>query len=771
MDDNSTRSRSRAIGRDPFADDAAHSGPAAAPPPSRHAGLGRDPLSDITSGGQPESPRTSAASPPRWHPDSSAADDLFDTDLLYDYDEQLVRGRHGGRGDGERASFGAVLKTVLGVLAILLGLALILSVSGDFWNRRGVVATAVVLRATPSPVPTTTPEPSPTITLTPIVIENTPTAGNPITAVAAIVESTALAEAATTRTPRPPNLATATPIVVVTNTPTPANEATAQIQAAESTLVALTTGTATPLPPNVVTASPTPTYYVITSVPTPANGATAQARIAEGTATARRDGTPTPLPTNWVTPIVVTATPTPANTAAADRLTVVAYVAQQTGTPTATPINVWTATPSPTLVIITSVPTPMNARTAEARAAQATADATELGEPTPVPPNWVTPHVVTATPSPANRATADRLTVVAYVAALTGTPTPTPENMWTATPSPTYYVITSVPTPGNAETAVARAAQATAYAAHYGEPTPLPPNWVTPVVLPITPTPANQATVDRLTVVAYLVILTGTPTPTPANMLTATPTALYMDEAAIYPTPTFTPTMTATPDPRSIPAEFFNKIAFVSDRDGGRRAYYIMDPDGGDVQRLTGTDVYSAALVRDTLDPTGQFEVFVSEPRSAQYDRDLGKNYEISLRRLADGYEWYITGGTKGADYNPAYCQADPRYIAWTSQQTGNDDIFVVDLLSDSGGGAPLRTVRLTENDWPWDKHPSWSPDCRQIVFFSNRDGRDQIWMMDFVGMDYAGGNPRNVSNSAYNDWDPVWIKPPPALPEVTETP
>ena len=171
-----------------------------------------------------------------------------------------------------------------------------------------------------------------------------------------------------------------------------------------------------------------------------------------------------------------------------------------------------------------------------------------------------------------------------------------------------------------------------------------------------------------------------------------------MVDAIIAPTPTFTPTMTPTPNPFFIPAEFFGKIAFLSDRGGGEPAYYVMDVDGSNVQRLSGPDVYAAGAVRDTLDPTGQYQVFVSEPRMATWDRDVGKNYEISLRRLADGYEWYIAGGTKGADYDPAYCQADPRYIAYTSQQTGGDDIFVVDLQRSESSDAPLRTTRLTEN-------------------------------------------------------------------------
>ena len=254
------------------------------------------------------------------------------------------------------------------------------------------------------------------------------------------------------------------------------------------------------------------------------------------------------------------------------------------------------------------------------------------------------------------------------------------------------------------------------------------------------------------------------PTPVP----TSTPLAIPFPDPTMTPVPSATP----TPDWSKIPPEWKGRIAFISDRDGGKQAYYIMDADGKNVEKLTGPDLYRAALYRDTLDPNGEYQAFVSQPRSVNIDRHVGKNYEISLRRLSDGYEWFIIGDTKGADYQPAYCQTEPRYIAYTSQQTYHDDIFVVDLLS---AHSPLRSTQLTENpaslDWAWNKHPSWSPDCKQIVFYSNRTGKDQIWVMDFWSMDYLGQNPRPISNGKYNDWNPVWIKYtdlPPLVPEPT---
>jgi hypothetical protein len=132
----------------------------------------------------------------------------------------------------------------------------------------------------------------------------------------------------------------------------------------------------------------------------------------------------------------------------------------------------------------------------------------------------------------------------------------------TATPSPTYVIITSTPTPEEITTAVALAWQATAQAKRGSPATLLPPNWVTPLVVTSTPVPENQATADYQQAVR---LTTGTPTPLPANSQTATPTSVAV---AVQPLVSPTPTATASPTPQAIPAGLLGKIVFLSDREG-----------------------------------------------------------------------------------------------------------------------------------------------------------------------------------------------------------
>jgi TolB protein len=57
-------------------------------------------------------------------------------------------------------------------------------------------------------------------------------------------------------------------------------------------------------------------------------------------------------------------------------------------------------------------------------------------------------------------------------------------------------------------------------------------------------------------------------------------------------------------------------------------------------------------------------------------------------------------------------------------------------------------------NNWEWDKHPSWSPDSQRIVFFSNREGNRQLFVID-----QNGRNPTNISSVPWDEYDPIWVK------------
>ena len=72
------------------------------------------------------------------------------------------------------------------------------------------------------------------------------------------------------------------------------------------------------------------------------------------------------------------------------------------------------------------------------------------------------------------------------------------------------------------------------------------------------------------------------------------------------------------------------------------------------------------------------------------------------------------------------------------------NDIYVMDLAD--------RSVKRLTQDPEWDFDPAWSPDGKQIVFRSHRDGNEEIYVMNA-----DGSNQRNLSRSSGGDWSPVW--------------
>jgi hypothetical protein len=408
--------------------------------------------------------------------------------------------------------------------------------------------------------------------------------------------------------------------------------------------------------------------------------------------------------------------------------------------------------PPPTLtpIFVTPSATPGNILTVAAAAMTATYVATTTGTPTPWPTNVVvlsgsvTPGiaVIVDTPTPGNQATATYVIAEATARAfLYGTPTPWPTDAVTATPLPTAIVVTSTPTPANVVTVAAMSARATALAAAKGTATPAPPNLATPtqpLVITNTPTPANTATAAWVaTLRAAEALVYGTPTPLPPWAITATPVPLlvYLNEVTVTPSPT-----TTGPAPvRSIPPELRGKILFLSDRlEHEQPDVLLYDPATGRIALVTQPWAYDRAQSLESLSPDGMQRVIV---------RSYHNDSQLWLENTADGWQTYLTGELGGADYEPAWQPGGP-LIAYVAQQDLNDEIYVFNKDTQ-------KKRRLTINTWEWDKHPTWSPDGKQIVFWSNRQtSRKQIWIMNADGSDQ-----RLLFQDDWNNWDPVWVK------------
>ena len=88
----------------------------------------------------------------------------------------------------------------------------------------------------------------------------------------------------------------------------------------------------------------------------------------------------------------------------------------------------------------------------------------------------------------------------------------------------------------------------------------------------------------------------------------------------------------------------------------------------------------------------------------------------------------YQLTDTEGSEYDISW-SPDGRQILFVSERDGNPEIYVMD---NSGNNV----VRLTRNDKVKDVQPVWSPDGKNIAFASDLDGDFDIFIMNNKGED-----------------------------------
>ena len=89
-------------------------------------------------------------------------------------------------------------------------------------------------------------------------------------------------------------------------------------------------------------------------------------------------------------------------------------------------------------------------------------------------------------------------------------------------------------------------------------------------------------------------------------------------------------------------------------------------------------------------------------------------------------------------------------WLAYTGSVNNNSDIYVLNVDSVLQNQTPV-TKRLTTNP-ATDFDPTWSPDGMHIAFRSQRDGNDEIYVMNADGTCQT-----NLTNNPLGDWSPAW--------------
>ena len=171
---------------------------------------------------------------------------------------------------------------------------------------------------------------------------------------------------------------------------------------------------------------------------------------------------------------------------------------------------------------------------------------------------------------------------------------------------------------------------------------------------------------------------------------------------------------------------------------------FLLLPTAAFAQGISGEVTDDTGGVRGAREPEppGEAEAIVySSIQPSNWDLYLFDHPGSQPRRLTTD---------PGLDYS-GVISPDGRWVVFTSERSGNPDLYVLDLEGDAGPRPLVESPALEDA-------AAISPDGRRLLFVSTRDGNADIFVTPFRPWNpSATGEPRNLTRHAAGDYNPAF--------------